>query len=97
MRTATGSNNFRPSNSSPYFVNLDSDDDLEIVVGHDTNAGQNLLYYNFESGSYVDRSGSSPLPRHNFGHAPSPVLIDADGDNDLDLLVGNSAGQIILL
>jgi hypothetical protein len=75
----------------PCFVDLDSDSDLDLLVG--TKEGK-IYYY--------ENQGTAQVPQmvlitNNFcnidvGEDASPELADIDGDGDLDLFVGRDCG-----
>ena len=77
----------------PAFMDIDGDDKVDLVVG---NKSGELRYYrqnnnlgkqnwSLETLHFLDYKGSKNL---------SPVFADLDGDNDLDLLVGNQEGIV---
>jgi hypothetical protein len=66
---------------------IDSDQDLDLVVGND-NGEANRVYLNDGSGTFTD-SGQS-LGSY---HTSSIALGDVDGDGDLDLIAGNRNNQ----
>ncbi len=83
--------------NAPAFGDLDGDGRLDFVAGvlggaYDPNRTTvaNLHYYasGARAGQYVART-SQLLPMVDVGSESIPVLVDLDGDGDLDLLVAN--------
>lgn len=79
---------------APHLADLDADGDLDLVLGT-WNQGINVLV---NQGSPtapdfapLDESNQLRLPR---GSHATPALGDLDGDGDLDLLVGESSGEV---
>jgi hypothetical protein len=77
----------------PAFGDLDGDGDLDAVVG--TWLDRLSFYRNVATGGGVDLqladSAAATLTR---GRNATPALGDIDGDGDLDLVVGESSGQL---
>ena len=83
------------SDAAPTFIDLDGDGDLDAVVGED--AG-NLNYFRNDgsasSPSYTQLTGSNnPFDGIDIGSDAKPAFVDADGDGDYDLLIGEDAGN----
>ena len=81
------------ANSTPEFVDLDGDGDLDAVVGN--RAGQLFAFRNNGFGTAFTALTGSANPFNGittFGANPSPGFIDIDGDGDLDALIGQSPG-----
>ena len=77
----------------PTFGDLDGDGDMDMAVGN--HAGELRIYENVGVAERWD-FGKEPERVQLAGkqYNISPVLIDYDGDGDLDLLTGNEAGRI---
>ncbi|WP_369178004.1 FG-GAP-like repeat-containing protein [Candidatus Thiodubiliella endoseptemdiera] len=82
--------------STPNLADIDGDGDLDLVVGKD---GGTLKYYqntsSTSSPAYEVKTGdSNPFNGINVVNYSSPILVDIDGDGDLDLVVGESDGTL---
>jgi hypothetical protein len=97
----TGSNNpFNGydvgSNSSPIFVDIDHDGDLDAFIGE---ADGNINFFR-NTGSIVSPSftwvtgTSNPFNGEDVGDNSKPFFFDYQADGDLDAYVGNSDGTI---
>ena len=78
------------------FGDLDGDGDLDLVVGN--SIGFLLYYRNTGSATapvYVRLNGAAnPFNSIDVGDTATPALGDIDGDGDLDLVVGDSEGNL---
>ncbi|KAH8075005.1 hypothetical protein JL721_989 [Aureococcus anophagefferens] len=85
------------SSSSPALADLDSDGDLDLVVGEPDSGGV-LNYFEIvgsaTSPDYAPVTGAvSPFDGIDVGWS-KPALADLDGDGDLDLVVGEQYGSL---
>jgi uncharacterized protein (DUF2141 family) len=80
---------------SPEFADIDGDGDLDLFAGE--YYGSIKVFTNDGSGNFTSapnlQSGGVDI---NAGSTPSPVFADINGDGDLDLYVGNYAGNIMV-
>ncbi|MXS78315.1 hemagglutinin/hemolysin-related protein, partial [Nitrosomonas sp. JL21] len=77
------------SNANPEFADIDGDGDLDAIVG---GYGGTVFFRNTETASnpvFVN-IGSNLYGLTDVGGVESPVLVDIDGDGDLDAFVGDS-------
>lgn len=78
--------------SSPTFVDLDGDNDLDMVSGENYGA---FRYYENNEGVFTEQKNEdNPFSSFNLGEysAPNPTFADLDGDNDFDMICGESYG-----
>ncbi|MGR0189120.1 FG-GAP-like repeat-containing protein [Azospirillum aestuarii] len=80
----------------PTFVDVDGDGDLDLLVGNangDTVVFRNVGYSYYPSFTLV---GTNPFGLENAGSKATPAFADIDGDGDLDALIGNADGNLIV-
>jgi uncharacterized protein (DUF2141 family) len=85
--------------SAPSFTDLDGDGDLDLVVGYEL--GTLHSWRREGNGSYAALDGSAGRPANPFagidvGRFSAPSFTDLDGDGDLDLVVGERYGNLLV-
>ena len=85
------------SYSKPVFVNLDTDPDLELVLGTDFN---NLIsYYNWSGTTWTQQTGlNNPFGGLVFEEGEggyAPTFADLDGDSIVEFVLGSSYGNLL--
>jgi Ca2+-binding RTX toxin-like protein len=82
--------------NAPTLADIDGDGDLDLVVG----ANNGTVNYYKNTGSAIAPSYTEQIDTNNpfngiaIGSLSAPTLADIDGDDDLDLLVGESDGTL---
>ena len=83
--------------SSPAFVDLDGDDDLDLISG---GTHGNFIYFENTGSSSAPAFTSAienPFGFADVGSNSIPVFADLDGDSDLDLISGEAYGNFFYL
>ena len=82
-------------NSAPNFGDIDDDGDLDAIIGE--RYGNFLIFENTggKTSPAFDSPQSNPFGLTAVGYDCTPMLIDLDGDGDLDLFTGDKYGNIL--
>ena len=82
--------------STPSFVDIDGDGDLDLVVGeYDGILNTYRNGTNTASGDFETLTGAAnPFNGIDVGNYSNPSFVDLDGDGDLDLVVGEYHGTL---
>src|SRR5688572_4768806 len=73
---------------TPAVVDLDGDGDLDLISG---DYYGRVHFFRNDEGEYTEEIEVSPFSGIDIGNRTSPELADLDGDQDLDLVLSNSA------
>lgn len=91
------------SYSSPTFGDVDSDGDIDCLVGEGGSGGGNGKFNYFRNDgtasapdftAFNNGSGSNPLEDVDVGTYAAPFLVDLDADGDLDIVIGEGDGVL---
>lgn len=76
----------------PTFEDYDSDGDMDLLIGE----YEGIQVFNMNDGVYEMITDTLQNPFHNITEAnhQAPAFYDADGDGDLDLVLGNKNGGL---
>ena len=83
------------SDATPFFENLDNDEDLELIVG---DGNGKLNYYQKNNLGFYVKVSNDENPFRNvlvFSYAV-PFLSDLDNDSNLELIVGTGDGELVV-
>jgi hypothetical protein len=79
--------------STPMFADIDNDNDLDLYVGEQE--GNINVFINDGTGTFLEtdnlQAGGSYI---DIGSYSRPIFEDVDGDNDMDLFIGENSGKI---
>jgi Ca2+-binding RTX toxin-like protein len=81
--------------SSPAFVDIDRDGDLDAFIGTATG---NTVFFRNDGTALVPSfaaPNTNPFGLTDVGDLSSPTFVDLDSDGDFDAFIGNSSGSVL--
>lgn len=81
------------SYAAPVLTDLDGDGLADLVVG--TSTGKLVVLRGTDAGFAQLTGSANPFDGIDVGSHAAPAFADIDGDGDLDMVVGNTAGRLI--
>lgn len=83
---------------SPVIADVDGDEDLDLIVGHEDYGSVIPIRYFENTGSFnlEERSGLNinPFGGVDVGEDAAPAFVDLDNDGDLDAVIGSKYGSV---
>ena len=77
----------------PAFANLDTDDELELVIGNEEGY---IKYYDLVGTTWTERTGSAnPFGTIYMLNHAAPTFANLDSDSDLEIVVGGRDGGLL--
>ncbi len=85
-----------PPYSSPDLADIDSDGDLDLIIGVHGSSTLNDIYFYRNTGnpSVPDWQEDKNVIQISEGEMAIPVLVDLDNDQDLDMVIGDIDGSL---
>jgi len=86
---------YRPALS---FIDYDDDGDLDVFIGEKYGTNGSILYFQNSGGALTQQTGTDNPADGLFTAygSPIPTVLDADGDGDLDIYMGDVSGALYL-